>query len=100
MEKPRRHCGVCTNQHSVPIPIKGRVRSVDFCLSRMIAALVAGGVETVACCCGHGKMIGNIVLESGEWIGVFRNWQEWGVASEAVKKYRSAKRKNKSRKGR
>lgn len=41
-------------------------QGIDFCISHIVAALNAGGVETVASCCGHGKQDGSIVLKSGE----------------------------------
>ncbi len=49
----------------VVMQIKDRVRTIDRCISTMVAALNAGGVETVACCCGHGKMPGRIDLTDG-----------------------------------
>ena len=47
------------------MPINGRVQCIDYCIHRIVAALNAGGIRTVASCCGHGKLKGNIVLEDG-----------------------------------
>jgi hypothetical protein len=51
------------NQHIMPL--SGRVRSIDPCIAQLVAALNAGGVETVACCCGHNKYDGRIDLADG-----------------------------------
>ena len=50
-----------TYAEQVLMPLNGKVRAIDKCIHHMIAALNAGGVETSACCCGHGKAkeIGN-----------------------------------------
>ena len=47
------------------MPLNGRVQCIDFCIHQIVAALNAGGVRTVASCCGHEEMKGNIVLEDG-----------------------------------
>ena len=49
----------------VVLPLGGRCRTIDRCIHHIVAALNAGGVETVACCCGHGKMTGRITLADG-----------------------------------
>lgn len=49
----------------VAMPLSGKVRTIDRCIHHIVAALNAGGVETVACCCGHGKMPGRIDLADG-----------------------------------
>ena len=54
-----------TYEEQVPMPLNGRVRSIDRCIAHIVAALNAANVRTVACCCGHGKMDGNIMLEDG-----------------------------------
>ena len=45
------------------MPLNGRVQCIDFCIHQIVAALNAGGVPTSACCCGHGKIPGNIILD-------------------------------------
>ena len=47
------------------IPLNGRVVCIDWCIHHIVAALNAGGVETVACCCGHGTAEGRISLKDG-----------------------------------
>ena len=54
-----------TYDNQVAMPINGRVRGIDWCISHIVAALNAGGVKTVACCCGHGKIDGRIDLADG-----------------------------------
>ena len=49
----------------VCMPLQGKVRTIDRCIHHIVAALNAGGVVTVACCCGHGDQDGTITLEDG-----------------------------------
>jgi len=58
-------CPVGTHDHAIPVPIAGRVQGIDFCIAHIVAALNAGGIETVASCCGHGKQNGHITLADG-----------------------------------
>lgn len=65
-EEVSQHCGkVGEHSHTVPMPIAGRVRCVDQCIAHLVAALNAGGIETVASCCGHGDAPGSIILADG-----------------------------------
>ena len=57
--------GVVTYANQACLPIRGRVICVDWCIHQIVAALNAGGVETVASCCGHGKQDGLITLADG-----------------------------------
>ena len=68
----RKCCDVGTYEHAVPMPIGGRVQSIDYCIAHIVAALNAGGVRTLASCCGHGKKDGSIILEDGREL-VIRN---------------------------
>jgi hypothetical protein len=56
---------MCERGTTVPMPIGGRVIDVDACLAPIVAALNAGGVRTLASCCGHGVRPGVIALEDG-----------------------------------
>lgn len=56
--------GKKTYEEQVMMPLNGKVVCIDRCIHQIIAALNAGGVRTVACCCGHGKK-GRIDLEDG-----------------------------------
>ena len=57
--------GNMTIRDQVCMPINGRVQCIDGCIHQIVAALNAGGVETVASCCGHGKQDGRIDLSDG-----------------------------------
>ena len=57
--------GAKTYANQACLPINGKVRCIDWCIHQIVAALNAGGVETVACCCGHGKKPGRIDLADG-----------------------------------
>ena len=52
------------------MPLNGRVCSIDWCIHHIVAALNAGGVETVASCCGHGTRDGVITLKDGRELAV------------------------------
>lgn len=65
INRPRECCDVGTYECTVPMPINGRIRGIDFCISDIVAALNAAGVTTVASCCGHGERDGIISLEDG-----------------------------------
>lgn len=59
-----------TYANQVSMPLNGKVTCIDHCIHQIVAALNAGGVPTVACCCGHGTQRGRIDLEDGRtlWI--------------------------------
>lgn len=59
-------CGAMgTYEDTVCLPLGGKIRTIDRCVHHLVAALSAGGCETVACCCGHGKQDGRIDLADG-----------------------------------
>ena len=64
--------GKKTYANQVCMPLNGKVRCIDHCIHQIVAALNAGGVWTVACCCGHGQMVGRIDLEDGRVLFVSR----------------------------
>lgn len=57
--------GKKTFENQACMPIDGRVRCIDKCISHIVACLNAGGIKTVASCCGHGEKQGRIDLEDG-----------------------------------
>jgi len=65
---------MCERGDIVHIPIGGRVCDIDRCISHIVAALNAGGLKTVACCCGHGHRPGSIILEDGRELIVMPDW--------------------------
>lgn len=54
-----------TYDNQVLMPLNGRTVCIDWCIHRIVAALNAAGLNTVACCCGHGSVPGRIDLEDG-----------------------------------
>ena len=62
--------GIKTYANQVCMPINGKVRCIDRCIHQIVAALNAGGVETVASCCGHGEQDGRIDLADGRVLTV------------------------------
>lgn len=51
--------------------------SIDRCIAPLVAALNRGGITTVACCCGHGKAVGSIVLGHGRALIIAENQAEF-----------------------
>ena len=47
------------------MPINGRVQGIDYCIHKLVAALNAANIRTMASCCGHGEQHGRIDLEDG-----------------------------------
>lgn len=57
--------GKKTYDNQVCMPLNGRVVNIDWCIHQIVAALNAGGVETVGSCCGHQQIPGRIDLADG-----------------------------------
>jgi len=72
-----------TYAEQVCMPLRGKVQTIDRCIHHIVAALNAGGVETVACCCGHGKQPGRIDLQDG-WVLVIMSSAEATAALRAT----------------
>ncbi|MFH1624348.1 MAG: hypothetical protein ABID54_04230 [Pseudomonadota bacterium] len=70
IKRPVKCCPVGSYKHQIPMPIKGRVQGIDFCIADIVAALNAANIITVASCCGHGKMDGLISLGDGREIAL------------------------------
>jgi hypothetical protein len=73
---------MCAHGDTVPVRVKvdaglshsGRdewkVKPIDRCISGLVAALQAGGIDMLGSCCGHGKALGEIVLADGRTLTV------------------------------
>lgn len=48
----------------------------DPCLEPLVRALNQGGIPTVASCCGHGGLMGNIALKDGRELIIAANWDQ------------------------
>ena len=66
------------------MPINGRVQCIDYCIHHIVAALNAAGINTVASCCGHEKMKGNIILEDGRVLLIQQKPESMDEWKEAV----------------
>lgn len=62
--------GEKTYANQTVMPLNGKAVCVDWCIHHIVAALNAGGVRTVASCCGHGQQDGRIDLEDGRTLVV------------------------------
>lgn len=49
---------------------------VDPCIAGIVHALNAGGMPTVASCCGHGHRPGTVILRDGRELFVFATREE------------------------
>lgn len=72
---------MCKWNTVVPMPLNGRVRDIDSCMALLIATLnTIPALETVACCCGHGKGPGNVILKDGRELFIapdFETARKW-----------------------
>lgn len=64
------HCTLSRHTDS-----RGRPITVDECIAPLVLALNDAGVPTVASCCGHGRMPGNIILADGRECVIMPNWK-------------------------
>lgn len=57
----------------VPIPanlshtgkFRWETKAIDSCIATIVDALNKAGIYTAGCCCGHGRIDGNIILHDG-----------------------------------
>lgn len=76
------HCdspgGEKTYKNQVCLPLRQRVEGIDYCIHHIVAALNAGGITTMASCCGHNTLPGLISLEDDRVLVIFdsleRTW--------------------------
>ena len=54
LPKPTKCCAMGSYDCQVPMPLNGRLQSIDYCIADVVAALNAANIATVASCCGHG----------------------------------------------
>ena len=74
-----------TLRNRICMTFSGRVQGIDFCIHKIVAALNSVGIRTVASCCGHGKMKGNIVLEDGRALIVQQQPESTDAWRKAIK---------------
>jgi len=64
---------------------------VDKCIVPLVKALNEAGIKTIASCCGHGKIHGNIALADGRELIIAkdyetaREYEQWEVTIEKLK---------------
>lgn len=75
---------MCKWDDTVKMPIRGRVKNIDRCIHHIVAALNAGDVPTEACCCGHGKRSGSIILADGRYLLIFPDRESWEIAEKKL----------------
>ena len=75
--RPTRCCPLGTYECQVPMPIGGRRRDIDYCVADIVSALNAANIVTIASCCGHGQMAGDIRLEDGRVLLIENGVRPW-----------------------
>lgn len=75
--RPSQCCGVGEYKCQVPMPLNGRLQSIDYCIADIIAALNAANIPTVASCCGHDKHRGVIMLMDGRELEIKNHIRPW-----------------------
>ena len=79
--RPTKCCDIGTYACQVPMPLGGRLQSIDYCIADIVAALNAANIATVASCCGHGEKEGLITLEDGRSLAVTNHVRVWERAA-------------------
>lgn len=67
---------MCEQGNTVVVEIAGVPCDIDSCIVSLVKALNGGGFETVACCCGHGKVVGNIALRDGRELFIAPSYEK------------------------
>ena len=83
---------MCNKRNTTKIVLKnGKKFRVDACLSGLIITLNNKGIETVACCCGHGKYpITILYMHKSQDImngNIYDFCSGWGVSARSKKRW-------------
>lgn len=66
---------MCEQGNITTINLKSKSIDVDSCIAPIVIALNNAGIFTVASCCGHGKLSGNIALADGRELILCSNYE-------------------------
>lgn len=75
--QPTKCCDIGTYDCQVPMPLNGRLQSIDYCIADIVAALNAANIKTDASCCGHGVRDGIISLMDGRILKIEKHVRFW-----------------------
>lgn len=75
--RPTKCCPIGSYECQVPMPLNGRLQSIDYCIADVVAALNAANIRTAASCCGHGQIDGSVVLDDGREIQIKNGVRPW-----------------------
>lgn len=64
------YCSVCGEKPEI-MKINKRSKDIDKCIAPIVKALNNIKVKTIACCCGHKRQPGSIILADGREILIF-----------------------------
>jgi len=66
-------------------PQRGKLSvEVDRCIAPLVQALNDSGIETIASCCGHGRINGTIALRDGRWIEIWPDDAAFRAGSQTM----------------
>lgn len=80
---------MCNWGDTVQYEINGKVRHIDRCIFPLVKALNEAGQTTIACCCGHGKHHGNIILADGRFLNIHADREVWEKAEKLLETKKS-----------
>ena len=67
---------MCKWGNTKQLNINGIVRDIDSCIYDLVTVLnKSEKLTTVACCCGHGNIPGNIVLADGRELLIVKDYK-------------------------
>lgn len=79
---------MCKHGNLKTIIIKGKPVDVDSCIADMVKMFNDNGYDTIASCCGHGKIPGNIALSDGRFIDIHADRKSWTKQTEWIKEFK------------
>ena len=68
---------MCKWGDTIRVRLKDSYCDVDACIAPIVEALNNNGIETVASCCGHGHINGNIILGDNRVLEIHPDFDVW-----------------------
>jgi len=76
---------MCEHGNTKTLIIKDKPVDIDSCIFSMVKMFNENGYETIASCCGHGKIPSSIALTDGRFIDIHPNRESWIKKAERIK---------------
>jgi len=81
---------MCEHGNTKTLIINDRLVDIDSCILPLVKMFNKNGYETIASCCGHGKIPGNIALADGRFIDIHPNKESWVNQPERIQELEDA----------